>query len=44
MTPTSTVLLLPGWLDYLRPGFHPWDRDDRHLLDRWKQEWAPAFR
>ena len=36
--------VLPGWLDYLRPGFHPWDRDDRHLLDRWKREWAPAFR
>lgn len=24
--------LLPGWLDYLRPDFHPWDRDDRELL------------
>lgn len=36
--------VIPGWLDYLRPDFHPWDRDDRHLLDRWKREWAPAFR
>lgn len=36
--------VLPGWFDYLRPGFHPWDRDDRHLLERWKTEWAPAFR
>ncbi len=36
--------VLPGWLDYLRPDFHPWDRDDRALLDRWKREWAPAFR
>ena len=36
--------VIPGWLDYLRPNFHPWDRDDRHLLDRWKREWAPAFR
>lgn len=24
-------LALP-WLRYLRPGFHPWDQDDRHLL------------
>lgn len=36
--------VLPGWFDYLRPNFHPWDRDDRHLLDRWKRDWAPAFR
>jgi uncharacterized protein len=36
--------VLPGWLDYLRPDFHPWDRDDRALLDRWKRDWAPAFR
>ena len=20
------------WLDYFRPGFHPWDHDNRHLL------------
>ena len=24
-------LALP-WLDYFRPGFHPWDHDNRHLL------------
>jgi hypothetical protein len=24
-------LALP-WLGYLRPGFHPWDHDNRHLL------------
>jgi uncharacterized protein len=24
-------LALP-WLSYLRPGFHPWDHDNRHLL------------
>lgn len=35
--------ILPGWFDYLRRDFHPWDRDDRALLDRWKAEWAPAF-
>lgn len=33
--------VIPGWLDYLRPDFHPWDRDDRALLERWKREWAP---
>jgi predicted metal-dependent hydrolase len=24
-------LALP-WLDYLRPGFHPWDHNNRYLL------------
>jgi uncharacterized protein len=44
VTPGLARNVLPGWLDYLRPNFHPWDRDDRALLDRWKREWAPAFR
>jgi len=44
VSPGLTRNIIPGWLDYLRPNFHPWDRDDRHLLERWKQEWAPAFR
>jgi uncharacterized protein len=22
------------WLGYFRPGFHPWDHDDRHLLNK----------
>lgn len=26
----------PAYLDFFRPGFHPWNRDDRDLLDRWK--------
>lgn len=28
------------WLDYFRPGFHPWDADTRDLLERWKAEYA----
>ncbi|MCL6250646.1 metal-dependent hydrolase [Altererythrobacter sp. KTW20L] len=26
--------LAPGWLSWFAPGFHPWNHDDRHLLDR----------
>lgn len=26
--------ILPAWARWLRPGFHPWDQDDRALLDR----------
>lgn len=31
------VLRLIGrdYLQYLRPGFHPWDEDDRHLVEKW---------
>jgi len=24
--------IFPAWLSYFRPGFHPWDHDDRHLI------------
>jgi hypothetical protein len=27
-----------AYLDYYRPGFHPWDLDNRDLLERWKEE------
>ena len=26
--------LIPEYLSYFRPGFHPWDKDNRHLLDK----------
>ena len=28
-------LLLRDYLQYLRPGFHPWDEDDRYLIEAW---------
>lgn len=28
--------IFPAWLDYFRPGFHPWDQDDRALLAQWE--------
>jgi len=34
-----------GWRTYFswyRPGFHPWDHDNRALLARWKQDFASA--
>jgi predicted metal-dependent hydrolase len=30
------------WFDYFRPTFHPWDHDNRHLVDLWKQRF-PNF-
>jgi predicted metal-dependent hydrolase len=28
--------LIPDYLDYLRPGFHPWDEDNSDLIREWK--------
>ncbi len=25
------------WLSFLKPGFHPWDHDDSHLIDEWRK-------
>ncbi len=33
--------IIPNYLDYFRPGFHPWDHDNRHLLagmDRFQEQ------
>lgn len=35
--PGILPLLLADYLQYLRPGFHPWEEDDRHLVARWVQ-------
>jgi uncharacterized protein len=30
--------VFPMWLSYFRPGFHPWQHDDRALLEKGKNE------
>jgi predicted metal-dependent hydrolase len=25
-----------AYWDWFRPGFHPWDHDNRHLLETWR--------
>lgn len=44
--PGWAVQLAPGYLHYFRPGFHPWQHDNRELLERWKEELAtsPVYR
>ncbi len=34
--------LIPAWLAYFAPGFHPWNRDDRALIARHDSEFADA--
>ena len=35
---------LPHWLAYFKPGFHPWQHDNRDLLARWQREHAGDYR
>ncbi|MDK9558488.1 metal-dependent hydrolase [Marinobacter sp. M216] len=30
--------LIPAWLEYFKPGFHPWDKDNSDLIARFKEE------
>lgn len=32
ITPGALRKTIPAWLDYFKPGFHPWDHDNRHFL------------
>jgi len=33
---------LRGYWHWYKPGFHPWDHDNRAMLDKWRQVFAPA--
>ena len=26
------------YMQFFKPGFHPWDRDDSHLIEKWKKQ------
>jgi predicted metal-dependent hydrolase len=30
------------WLSYFLPGFHPWNHDDRHLIQKYESDFAEA--
>ncbi len=34
--------LVPSWVALFLPGFHPWNHDDRHLINRVDSEYADA--
>ncbi|MEB3415519.1 metal-dependent hydrolase [Alteriqipengyuania sp. WL0013] len=34
--------IFPAWLAYFKPGFHPWDHDDRELIGKYDSEFADA--
>ena len=41
--PDGLITKIAGpYRDFFRPDFHPWDQDNRHLIDAWKAEHEPA--
>ena len=34
--------IFPAWLGFFRPGFHPWNTDDRALIARYESDYAAA--
>jgi uncharacterized protein len=43
LTPGIIPRIFPAWLAYFRPGFHPWDHDDRNLISLYESEFADAL-
>jgi predicted metal-dependent hydrolase len=41
-TPGFFRKVFPSWLDFFRPGFHPWQHDNSDLIAKWKAEYATA--
>lgn len=35
--------IFPAWLAYFKPGFHPWDHDDRALIGKYEGEFTDAL-
>jgi predicted metal-dependent hydrolase len=41
-TPGILRRVFPAWCAYFLPGFHPWSRDDRHLIGKYDSDYAAA--
>ena len=35
--------IIPGWLAYFMPGFHPWNEDDRALINLYEGDFEDAL-
>ncbi len=42
VSPGLLTRLIPAWLSYFKPGFHPWHDDDRHLVQSYDSEYEAA--
>lgn len=42
VSPGVVRRIFPAWLAYFKPGFHPWDHDDRALIGKYESEFPDA--
>jgi len=42
ISPGVVRRIFPAWLAYFKPGFHPWDHDDRALIGKYESEFPDA--
>ncbi len=43
ISPGVVRRIVPAWLAYFKPGFHPWDHDDRALIGKYEGEFQAAL-
>ena len=43
VSPGVVRRILPAWLAYFKPGFHPWDHDDRELIRLYEGDFPDAL-
>ena len=43
VSPGVVRRIFPAWLAYFKPGFHPWDHDDRKLIGLYEGEFEAAL-
>ena len=43
VSPGVVRRIFPAWLAYFKPGFHPWDHDDRALIGKYEGDYADAL-
>ena len=43
VSPGVVRRIFPAWLAYFKPGFHPWDHDDRELIGLYEGEFEAAL-
>lgn len=43
VSPGVVRRIFPAWLAYFKPGFHPWDHDDRALINKHEGEFEDAL-
>ena len=43
VSPGVVRRIFPAWLSYFKPGFHPWDHDDRELIGLYEGEFKDAL-